>query len=228
MPDEFVVRLSKGASLRGIVKNEKGEPVQGARIDGRPANELVQSDAPGRSQVDDVRPGNKYEVKAIHPDYVGNEVGGGWSSQKVTAAVGITEVPAIILRRGIPALVRVTILRASRFKVRRDLGRQTVTSGADTAALTMRKAFAVCRRFPMGRCESAWCSKTGCPIRRGQHRAEHASGRFSTATRQETADSFVDRAASPPWRFRFNRTLARRSQPRVERERRREVNPEHL
>ena len=113
----------------------------------------------------------------------------------------------------------------------RDLGRRPVFSGtrhgrADRCERRLQSA-SVSRRADTNQ---RGAQRLDARFARGQHRAEHASGRFSTATRQETADS-VRRPGwrSPPWRFRFNRTLARRSQPRVERERRREVqDPEHL
>ncbi len=200
IPDEFVVRLSKGASLRGIVKNEKGEPVQGARIEWEwPANELVQSDAQGRWQVDDVRPGNKYEVKAIHPDYVGNEVGGGWSSQKVTAAVGITEVPAIILRRGIRALVRVTDPSGKPVQGAAVIwGDNPYFRARDTAALTDAKGFCSLPAFPDGPMRISVVLKDWMPDSREVNIAPNMRPvDFQLRPGRKLRIRFVDRAGAP-------------------------------
>ena len=233
IPHEFMVRLSKGASLRGIVKNKKGEPVQGARIEWQwPNDKLVRTDALGRWQVDDVRPGNKYEVKAIHPDYLGNEVSGGWSSQKVTAAVGVTEVPAIILRRGTRSPVRVTDPSGKAVQGAPVIwGDNPYFRARDTAALTDAKGFCSLPAFPAGPMRVSVVLKGWMPDSREVNIAPNMrSVDFQLRPGKKLRIRFVDRTArSPPRRLRFNRTLARRSRPRVEREWRREVqDPGHV
>jgi thiol-disulfide isomerase/thioredoxin/uncharacterized GH25 family protein len=200
IPDEFVVRLSKGASLRGIVKNEKGAPVQGARIEWDwPVDRLVQSDSQGRWQVDDVRPGTKYEVKAIHPDYVGNEVSDGWSSQKLTAAVGITEVPAIILRRGIRALVRVTDPSGKPVQGAPVIwGDNPYFRARDTAALTDAKGFCSLPAFPDGPMRISVVLKGWMPDSREVNIAPNMRPvDFQLRPGRKLRIRFVDRAGAP-------------------------------
>ncbi len=149
-----------------------------------PNDKLVRTDTPRGWAVDDVRPGNKYEVKAIHPTTSATKSAATGKSQNVTRSRRVTEVPAIILRRGTRALVRVTDPSEQEpVADARDLGETIRIFGhATTAVLTDAKRllrFASVSR--KGRYESAWCLEDWMPDSREVNIApEHASGRFSS------------------------------------------------
>ena len=115
IPDEFKFRMVKGTTLAGTVTNEEGRPITGATVhcsyegQGVDPDDPVVTDAQGRWKFEDLRPGAVMDVRATHLDYLGQDHGrqpDTW--HKVTTFPGHTQMPPIVLRRGIRATVKVT------------------------------------------------------------------------------------------------------------------------
>jgi peroxiredoxin/uncharacterized GH25 family protein len=91
IPDEFTFSMQKGMAIGGVVKDENGKPVAGAKVEvmyahdvrdqlNRLSNDIwlaegddaATTDAEGRWSLNDVPPGDetRIQVKLSHPDYV--------------------------------------------------------------------------------------------------------------------------------------------------------------
>ncbi len=126
IPDEFTYRMQPGTLIGGIVKNEDGAPVEGAKIevaynpkDVRAMQEqftargvfslwlsegdtAVVTDAEGRWILNRVPPGDNVQLslKLSHPDYVSDEDWGGLQGdQQVTVCALRAQTAVIVLRR---------------------------------------------------------------------------------------------------------------------------------
>ncbi len=108
IPDEFKFRMVKGTTLAGTVTNEEDRPIAGATVhcsyegQGVDPDDPVVTDAQGRWKFEDLRPGAVMDVRATHLDYLGQDHGrqpDTW--HKVTTFPGHTQMPPIVLRRGI-------------------------------------------------------------------------------------------------------------------------------
>jgi beta-lactamase regulating signal transducer with metallopeptidase domain/thiol-disulfide isomerase/thioredoxin/uncharacterized GH25 family protein len=114
IPDDFTFRMLKGTTIAGTVKNQEGQPIQGAQVecfyDGNGSTpEPTVTDTQGRWHFDGLRPGAPVFVRATHPDYLGRERGKvPPNQQKVTTRATPLQVGPIVLRRGIRATVKVT------------------------------------------------------------------------------------------------------------------------
>jgi beta-lactamase regulating signal transducer with metallopeptidase domain/thiol-disulfide isomerase/thioredoxin/uncharacterized GH25 family protein len=115
LPDEFAFHLVADTTLRGTVRNEDGLPVSKARVECFPADGgwplTTQTDDQGHWTIAGIHPGSVCQVLAKHPDYLGNESVWPMQSQqklKVTAQATPTDVPTIVLKRGVRLTVRTT------------------------------------------------------------------------------------------------------------------------
>lgn len=113
LPDVFAFHLVADTSLRGVVKNEENQPVHKARVECYPNGSglplTTQTDEQGRWSIGGIHPGAVCELRATHPDYLGNGPRGKTRDQlKVTAQASATDAPPIVLRRGVRLTVRTT------------------------------------------------------------------------------------------------------------------------
>ncbi len=124
LPEEFKFVLTKGTTMGGVVKNEDGQPIVGARVEveydsggndfGAPkptgyntwlayGDEARGTDADGRWSLDTVPPGGDVHVrvKLSHPEYINDSDWGGLQSeQSVTREQLRDESATIVMRRG--------------------------------------------------------------------------------------------------------------------------------
>jgi protocatechuate 3,4-dioxygenase beta subunit len=123
IPDEYTFTLRKGTVIGGIVKNEDGQPIAGAKVevmlDHRTVDERQRvlfdtwlaegddartTDAQGRWTLDNVPPGDDVEVQLRlgHPDYISDYQWGVMQQHaKVSTAVLRKQTGAIVMARGI-------------------------------------------------------------------------------------------------------------------------------
>lgn len=201
IPDEFVFHFVKGTSLTGVVKNEQGRPIQGACLEcgTQAGRESALTDAQGRWKIDDLGPGAEYEVQATHPDYLGNEVSGEWSKQKVTARETVTEVPTIVMRRGTRAQVRVTDPTGKPLKdVPVIWGDEPYFRLRDTAALTDVNGLCSVPAFPEGPLRITVLAKNWMPdSRKVEIAPKMRPVDFQLRPGKKLRIRFVDRAGTP-------------------------------
>ena len=129
VPEEFSFQLAKGTVVGGVVRNEDGEPIEGATVDVkyesggersgrvRPSDWLTEdagapiTDAEGRWTIDNVPAGDDVEVrvKLRHPDYIDDSYWG-WlqEEQSVTMAALRDRSATIIMHRGVSTSGTVT------------------------------------------------------------------------------------------------------------------------
>jgi protocatechuate 3,4-dioxygenase beta subunit len=132
VPDEYTFRLEAGVPAGGRVINEQGQPIAGAKVQVRMANDpkpvrgdgrasyntwlaygsaAVTTDADGRWRIENVpdHPQTELGLFVSHPDYVSDDI---W--QQVQKAAGITtamlrqETATLTLKRGVIVRGRVT------------------------------------------------------------------------------------------------------------------------
>jgi beta-lactamase regulating signal transducer with metallopeptidase domain/thiol-disulfide isomerase/thioredoxin len=105
IPDDYKFRLVKGTLIGGVVKNEEGRPIAGAKVaychDGVFFNDDTVTDVSGRWKFDNVRPGNDVFIRVTHPDYVSDHFAEMQKAQKVTTAMLRAQTATIVLRRGL-------------------------------------------------------------------------------------------------------------------------------
>jgi thiol-disulfide isomerase/thioredoxin len=79
VPDEFTLRMPTGTVMGGIVTDEDGKPILGAKVavqrgesDWLNLGDETKTDFQGRWMIDTAPPGNDFEVRVIatHPDYI--------------------------------------------------------------------------------------------------------------------------------------------------------------
>ena len=91
IPDEYKFRLVKGTRIGGVVKNEEGQPIQGAWVaynhGGGFFGDGHVTDENGRWKFDDVRPGKEVYIHVKHPDYLSDHFAEMQKAQKVTTAM---------------------------------------------------------------------------------------------------------------------------------------------
>jgi hypothetical protein len=128
IPKQFTFRLQKGATIGGVVKNEDGQPIAGAKIgatcrDEQDENQRVftsycladgeesrVTDDRGRWTLNNV-PKDAEEVllSVTHPEYIGDlEWGGLQEMQKVTLQSLYQQTATIVMSRGISVTGTVT------------------------------------------------------------------------------------------------------------------------
>ena len=120
VPDEVTITLKNGTTIGGLVRNEDGQPIAGARIGvqkveaGAEPQMMVDmwlasgddarvTDAQGQWTLDNVPEGNGFElnISVTHPDYVSDLSWGGLQqSQHVTIAALREQKATIIMARG--------------------------------------------------------------------------------------------------------------------------------
>lgn len=124
IPEEFTYHLQKGTRLGGVVKNDDGAPIEGAKVEvmcrGKglrtKSNEAVfgtwlaegdgaaRTDAEGRWQLDNVPPGDDIDVrvKLSHPDYIDdNDWGQLQQQQHVTIEALRAQTAVMVMHQGI-------------------------------------------------------------------------------------------------------------------------------
>jgi thiol-disulfide isomerase/thioredoxin/protocatechuate 3,4-dioxygenase beta subunit len=106
IPDNFQFRLVKGTLIGGVVTNEAGQPIKGAKIqyscgDASFEENGTFTDASGRWKFNDVRPGQGVSIKVTHPDYLSDQNGGEiQKEQKISTAALRAQTASIVLHRG--------------------------------------------------------------------------------------------------------------------------------
>jgi protocatechuate 3,4-dioxygenase beta subunit len=119
-PDTYTIKLTKGTLIGGVVKNEEGQPIVGAKVEVMMAHDPAAqqkrtcftswlaegddartTDAEGRWTLDNVPEGKvKLSVKITHPEYIGDEDWGGLQKeQKITLEDFRQQKGTIVLRR---------------------------------------------------------------------------------------------------------------------------------
>jgi beta-lactamase regulating signal transducer with metallopeptidase domain/thiol-disulfide isomerase/thioredoxin/uncharacterized GH25 family protein len=112
IPDDYQFRLVKGTLIGGVVKNEDGQPIKGAKVaychDEIFFNDDTVTDANGRWKFDDVRPSKEVFIRVTHPDYISDHFGEMQKEQQVTTAMLRTQTATIVMRRGLRITGKVT------------------------------------------------------------------------------------------------------------------------
>ncbi len=132
LPKEFTFKLTKGTTIGGVVKNEDGQPIEGARVEvdyesggrgfGAPAPTRYDAwlaygeaaritDAEGRWSLDNVPPGDKVKVrlKLSHADYINDKARGGLQKEQNVSAKQLRNKTATIrMHRGYTVKGRIT------------------------------------------------------------------------------------------------------------------------
>jgi thiol-disulfide isomerase/thioredoxin/uncharacterized GH25 family protein len=132
LPEEFKFLLTEGTTMGGVVKNEDGRPIVGARVEveydsggidfGAPkptgyntwlayGDAARITDADGRWSLDTVPPGDdvNVRVKLSHPEYINDSDWGGLQGeQAVTREQLRDESAVIVMRRGCQVTGKVT------------------------------------------------------------------------------------------------------------------------
>ncbi len=132
LPSEFTYKLTKGTTIGGVVKNDDGQPIEGARVEvkyedggddfGAPtptsydawlANDegAQATDAEGRWSLDNVPPGDKVDVriKLSHADYIHDTNWGGLQKEQDVSMKQLRDQTATIaMHRGYFVKGRVT------------------------------------------------------------------------------------------------------------------------
>ncbi|HVX15244.1 MAG TPA: carboxypeptidase-like regulatory domain-containing protein [Pirellulales bacterium] len=130
LPEEFTFRLAKGSVIGGLVKNDDGQPIAGAKVEVRHvdrANDMKDrpiistwlafgdaartTDANGRWTLDNVPADAEAQVslKISHPDYINDQ---SWGEMQSKQNVAIEELRAktavVVMQRGIRVAGTVT------------------------------------------------------------------------------------------------------------------------
>ncbi len=106
IPDDFKIRLVKGTPIGGVIKNEEGQPIQGAwvaynyRAGGYFGDGHV-TDENGRWTFDDVRPDKEVFIHVKHPAYLSDHFAEMQKAQKVTTAMLRAQTATIVMHRGL-------------------------------------------------------------------------------------------------------------------------------
>ena len=197
IPDDYQFRLVKGASIGGVVKDQEGRPIQGAKIEfsysGNFYGKNTLTDANGRWQFNDVRPDEEIVlIKVTHPDYLSDHNGGEMQKeQKITTAALRAQTASIVLRRGLRIAGQVTDPAGKPVKgaVLLSGDEPYLQSSVQPLLSDARGQF----QFPVmanGPQRITVIAKGWMPdSRHDRDRSPHAAGQFSTQTRQEIADS---------------------------------------
>ena len=115
LPDEHTFTMRKGTVIGGVVKNEDGKPIAGAKVevscDGADCltwladgDDARLTDAQGRWTLDDVPEGDaiRLSLRLNHPDYVSDQAWGGLQNeQDVTLASLRAKTAKIVMHRGV-------------------------------------------------------------------------------------------------------------------------------
>jgi bla regulator protein BlaR1 len=131
LPQEFTFRMPKGTSIGGVIKNDEGQPIDGARVEVRlvkthgleyrdnpePTSWLANeegaavTDYQGRWNIDNVPPGDDVEVLLMisHRQYYSDSRWGeSQQDQKISMGSLRDQTGTIVLHRGITVSGRVT------------------------------------------------------------------------------------------------------------------------
>jgi hypothetical protein len=116
-PDTFSIKLTKGTTVGGIVKNEDGQPIVGAKVEVMMVQDFRETqkrtcythwlaegddarttDAEGRWTLDNVPGGDvKLSLKITHPDYLGDNDWGGLQQKQPISLRNLRDRQAIIV-----------------------------------------------------------------------------------------------------------------------------------
>jgi len=125
IPEEYTFHLAKGTTIGGVVKNDAGEPIRGAKVQAQlmlpPGGELPDrpwpntwlaygdaarvTDAEGRWSLDNVPAGDDVQVSVMlnHPDYIGEPTWGSLQkAQGVTMEALRDKSATIVMHWGSP------------------------------------------------------------------------------------------------------------------------------
>jgi beta-lactamase regulating signal transducer with metallopeptidase domain len=134
IPNEYTLTLPTGTEIGGVIKNDEGEPIEGAIVEvalgnmldemnrrpvpsmwlaenSRPGENPCITDAEGRWSLDNVPPGGEVfvRVKITHPHYVSDTQWGALQEEQAVRMPGLRDKSAtLVMHRGIALMGKVT------------------------------------------------------------------------------------------------------------------------
>ena len=116
IPDDFKFQLVKAVTIGGLVKDQAGGPIQGARIKRAHGENVIWgrstfTNREGRWKFDDEEPetADRIKIRVTHPDYLSDRLGGELQrEQQITYQALRDQTAAITLRPGLRVSGKVT------------------------------------------------------------------------------------------------------------------------